>query len=217
MSLTPPSDLTRESLLQLLRDGPVTAPGLARELGISGTAVRKHIDQLRLEGLVEEVGVHRGRGRPAILYGLTGAGEAHFKRDRADLLEAMLAAIHAVPESARARRLLRDAGGRLARWMMAEEEARRGVPRGLDPVDRALHLLHELGGRDTVRRAEDGVEIFGFVCPLAEYVEPYPETCQFVAGFTEEVLGRSVTPGCIRGAEERKPDTPLCILRADAA
>ena len=218
MSTSSSFDFTREALLELLRAGPRAVPDLAEELEVSGTAIRKHLDQLRLDRLVEEVGVRRGRGRPAVLYGLTEKGEARFRRDRAEILEAVLAAVHAGGRPAASQRILRDAGRRLARRMMAEEKVTGEARRWDDPVDRALHFLHEIGGRDSLRHSEEGgVEILGFTCPLGEYVEPYPQTCHFVAGFTEEVLGRSVTPCCSRDAGERDPDTPVCILAADAA
>lgn len=211
-----PADVTREAVLRHLREGPAAAPDLAAHLDISGTAVRKHLDHLRLEGLVEEAGIRRGRGRPATLYGLTGRGEAHFQRDRGEILETVLAAVHAAAGPEDARRLLRDAGARLARRMMAEEGTRRAAVEWDDPVDRALHMLHELGGRDSVRRTEEGVEILGFVCPLGEYVRSYPETCHLVAGFTSEVLGRPVTPACSRDEPDRGRDDPMCVLAAGA-
>ena len=59
----------------LLSDGPATATGLAARLGLTSAAVRRHLDQLLLDGTIEArdlppygpVG-RRGRGRPAKVF-----------------------------------------------------------------------------------------------------------------------------------------------------
>ena len=53
----------------VLDNGPTTAAALAQALGLTQAAVRRHLDALLADGLVEEreqrVTATRGRGRPA--------------------------------------------------------------------------------------------------------------------------------------------------------
>ena len=66
----------------ILHHGPSTAAELAGRLGLTQAAVRRHLDALAAEGLVEprEKRVHgsRGRGRPAKAFALTDAGRGAF-------------------------------------------------------------------------------------------------------------------------------------------
>jgi predicted ArsR family transcriptional regulator len=81
---------TRNRVARLiLSGGPCTAADLARQLGLTPAAVRRHLDALLAEGLVEareqRVYGHRGRGRPAKVFALTGAGRAVFHHAYDDL------------------------------------------------------------------------------------------------------------------------------------
>ncbi|MFB9730529.1 helix-turn-helix transcriptional regulator [Ornithinimicrobium kibberense] len=62
--------------------GPVSASALAKELGLTAAAVRRHLDALEHDGvIVEHVpsgGAPRGRGRPARAYVLTAEGQDQF-------------------------------------------------------------------------------------------------------------------------------------------
>ncbi|AKT51980.1 helix-turn-helix transcriptional regulator [Arsenicicoccus sp. oral taxon 190] len=57
--------------------GPITAAALAGRLGLTATAVRRHLDALESSGLIVEhvaATTGRGRGRPARAYVLSAAG-----------------------------------------------------------------------------------------------------------------------------------------------
>lgn len=200
----PAPDSTGAQILRLLRAKPRSAPALAEALSISGTAARKQLDRLMEDGLVQESGIRRGRGRPATTYGLSEAGEATFRGNRGEVLRSVLAALDASPDEERMKALLRDAGARLARTMLTSERDEDDA--ALDPLDTALRLLRKLGGRESVRQTADSAEIIGFTCPLAEYARDFPGVCHFVAGFTEEIVGVPVEDRCPRTGE------PVCVL-----
>ncbi len=94
---------TRRNLLLLLRKNPgATVTELASKLGLTGMGVRRHLDALDSEGLVEVTDCARpGRGRPASGWRLSAAGLEQFPRRydaiALDLLEDM--ADHAGPEA----------------------------------------------------------------------------------------------------------------------
>lgn len=64
--------------------GPLTAAALAADLGLTATAVRRHLDNLQDAGLIEErdtAAGHRGRGRPARAYVISEAGHQALESD----------------------------------------------------------------------------------------------------------------------------------------
>ena len=66
---------TRQKVLAAVLDhGPVSASEVARQMGLTAAAIRRHLDALEEEGFVEVrqlAGVRPGRGRPARHYVLT--------------------------------------------------------------------------------------------------------------------------------------------------
>jgi len=70
---------TREATLTLLlRQGEISAAALAKELGISVQAMRRHLRTLEEEGLVEASPISAGPGRPSNQWRLTQQGHQHF-------------------------------------------------------------------------------------------------------------------------------------------
>jgi predicted ArsR family transcriptional regulator len=73
----------------ILENGPSTAADLAARLDLTPAAVRRHLDHLTDEGVVEarerRVYGHRGRGRPARVFALTEAGRDAFDQQYDDL------------------------------------------------------------------------------------------------------------------------------------
>jgi predicted ArsR family transcriptional regulator len=76
---------TRDRVLHAVSErAPITAAVLADELGLTATAVRRHLDNLTDAGLITEretVPAHRGRGRPARSYVLSEAGHQALESD----------------------------------------------------------------------------------------------------------------------------------------
>jgi predicted ArsR family transcriptional regulator len=65
-------------LEQVKREGPVTAEALATKLGVTGMAVRQHLERLEEGGLVEHETRPTGRGRPSKLWSATAKAESCF-------------------------------------------------------------------------------------------------------------------------------------------
>jgi predicted ArsR family transcriptional regulator len=86
---------TRDGVARLLLEqGPATAASLGARLGLSPAAVRRHLEALAADGLVEirhqrPLGP-RGRGRPAKLFTLTESGRESFPHAYDDLAAAAL-------------------------------------------------------------------------------------------------------------------------------
>lgn len=69
---------TRDRVLKAISEhGPIRTAALAEQLGLTPTAVRRHLDNLVDDGLIEvreRASGHRGRGRPARSYVISPAG-----------------------------------------------------------------------------------------------------------------------------------------------
>jgi len=81
---------TRAQIARLiLENGPVTAAGLSTRLNLTPAAVRRHLDNLLADGMIETRSARRpasrGRGRPAKLFAITDVGRSAFEHAYDDL------------------------------------------------------------------------------------------------------------------------------------
>src|ERR687889_1361450 len=84
---------TRRAVLDLLkRNGEQTVAQLGAALGVSGVAVRRHLEVLEHVGLVQQTTRPQGRGRPAYVYALTEMGHDLFPRNYHQLVGQLLEA-----------------------------------------------------------------------------------------------------------------------------
>lgn len=80
------TDAKRRIVERLKRVEHLTAPELAKEFGLTDTAVRQHLESLEASGLVERAtGPSSGRGRPPTLWSLTPLAADLFPDRHADL------------------------------------------------------------------------------------------------------------------------------------
>lgn len=88
---------TRERVLQLVvEEGPISAAQLGRELNLTAAAVRRHLDTMTEEGIVEVknvAGRRRGAGRPSRRYVISSAGQQVLGHDYLNLVHKALAVL----------------------------------------------------------------------------------------------------------------------------
>ncbi|MEO0836230.1 MAG: iron-sulfur cluster biosynthesis transcriptional regulator SufR [Cyanobacteria bacterium J06642_3] len=66
---------TKQNIMQsLLRQGQAAARQLAQDLNLSTQAIRRHLNELEADGLIEYQSVQQGMGRPQHLYQLSSEG-----------------------------------------------------------------------------------------------------------------------------------------------
>jgi predicted ArsR family transcriptional regulator len=69
---------TRDEVMRLLHDrGECTVSELAEEVGVSTGSIRRHLDLMVADGLLDARLVRQPRGRPVTRYSLSEAGEEH--------------------------------------------------------------------------------------------------------------------------------------------
>ncbi len=175
---------TRELVLDLVVEkGPVTASAIARILGLTTAAVRRHITTLESQGAIAEHEVvqtkPRGRGRPARHYVATDAAHAKLHDSYAEIASrAMTYLAQTVGEDA----LESFAASR------SREIERKYTPTvrhaGSDPKVRAQALADALtqdGYAASVREIGDGqfaVQLCQGHCPILSVAEKFPQLCE---------------------------------------
>lgn len=162
----------------ILENGPSTAADLADRLDLTPAAVRRHLDQLVEEGLLEardqRVTAGRGRGRPAKAFALTDAGRSTFTHSYDDL------AVDAL-------RYLAETGGddavmAFARRRLSDLEGRyRPLVEGVAAADRPAVLADALsrdGYAASVSSTSAGTQICQHHCPVAHVAGEFPQLCE---------------------------------------
>ena len=191
-------DRTRDRVARsLLEEGPSTAAVIAGRLELTPAAVRRHLDALAGDGLVEarvaRVVGHRGRGRPAKVFVLTDAGRDRFFQAYDDLAGAAL-------------RFLAQTGGdaavsEFARQRVADLERRYRPLVDAAPAERRTGVLAEALSRDgyaaTARIApglggQGSEQLCQHHCPVAHVAEQFPQLCEAETEVFARLLGTHV-------------------------
>ncbi len=176
----------------ILADGPSTAAALADRLDLTPAAVRRHLDNLVADGLVEarEPRTYgaRGRGRPAKAFSLTDSGRHRFHQAYDDLAAS---ALHYLADAAGP-----EAVAEFARRRTGElEERYTETLRGVDPADRVRALAVALsadGYAASVRTAPVGDQLCQHHCPVAHVAAEFPQLCEAETEVFSRLLGRHV-------------------------
>lgn len=182
-----------EVVMALKRTAGLTAKGLADELGLSLNAVRHHLKELELSGLVGyERRQHKGAGAPSFHYRLSAAGEALFPRRYEDTVTRLLD--HVVAREGR------EAAVEVLQERYREMATRlRSVLADATPEQRLRAVTDALaqdGYMPELRRGADGAGLPMLVehnCPMQQVATRFPELCEAEARFLAEVLEAEVT------------------------
>ncbi|KKZ73349.1 helix-turn-helix transcriptional regulator [Streptomyces showdoensis] len=177
----------------ILDHGPSTVADLAERLGLTQAAVRRHLDSLVADSVVEarEKRVYgtRTRGRPAKVFALTDCGRDAFDQSYDSL------AVEAL------RWIERNAGGEAAVAAFARDrieaqaESYREAVESADPRDRTEALAKALtadGYAATARHAPVGEQLCQHHCPVAHVAEQYPQLCEAETEIFSRLLGTHV-------------------------
>jgi predicted ArsR family transcriptional regulator len=195
---------TRGRIVALLRRSARTVNELADELELTDNAVRSHLSGLERDGLVEQEGVRRGMGKPAVVYRLTAEAEALFPKAYSFVLGEVLSALkdRIGPDELAA--LLAEVGHRAGSAGPGPE----GDPR--TRLAFALAVLAESGGdAEVLELAEGKVLVRGFSCPLGAVVTQHPSACKLTEALLSELVGLPVHEECDRG------ERPRCAFRVE--
>ncbi len=176
----------------ILTNGPSSAAVLAERLELTPAAVRRHLDHLLDEGLVEsrEERVYgpRGRGRPAKVFVLTDSGRHAFHQAYDDL-------------AATAMRFIAEAGGddavaEFARRRVSEVEERYRELLAQAPESKKTEVLAQAltadGYAASTAEAGHGAQLCQHHCPVAHVAEQFPQLCEAETEVFSRLLGKHV-------------------------
>lgn len=194
MKIVEAPDRTRQRVARsILLDGPSTAAVLAERLDLTPAAVRRHLDQLLEEGMVEarepRHQTHRGRGRPAKVFALTERGREGFDQHYDDLA---VSALRFLRETAG------DAGVReFAHRRAAFIKERFAVVAAADPSKSPAQVLAQVftdeGYAASVRELPVvGEQLCQQHCPVSHVAHEFPQLCEAETEAIGAVLGTHV-------------------------
>ena len=198
--MTPDGDApTRDRVARtILENGPSTAADLAGRLDLTPAAVRRHLDHLVVEGVVEsrdqKVYGTRGRGRPAKVFALTEAGRDSFDQQYDDLaVQAMRFLAETQGEDAVvefARRRVAFVGRDYAAVMAADPD--------LTPAEALAKVFTQNGYAASVRDLAPvngisvGEQLCQQHCPVSHVAHEFPQLCEAETEAIASVLGTHV-------------------------
>ena len=193
---------TRDRVLAaVLERGPVSAAELGSGLGFTPAAVRRHLDALSRDGLIEVKrggSTSAGAGRPARRYVLSQRGQSRLGNDYLDIARAALAQLGSVAGP--------DAVAEFARIRFAgmEERYRPLIEAaGPDLEDRAQALASALSsdgfvgsarvvGGSSPRGTMLSVQLCQGHCPVQQLAADFPTFCDQETAVFSRLLGVDV-------------------------
>ncbi len=187
---------TRARIARLiLEQGPATAAALSTRLGLTPAAVRRHLDNLQADDMIEAREARcygsRGRGRPARLFAITDAGRSAFEHAYDDLASSAL-------------RFLAEKAGpgavaEFARRKISDLESRYRPVVDAAPAGERVQALAEALSADgyaasaSVSPAADGGEqLCQHHCPVAHVAAEFPQLCEAETEAFGRLLGTAV-------------------------
>ena len=179
---------TRDAIARsILENGPSTASTLSKRLALTPAGIRRHLDLLVADGILEardpRVGSTRGRGRPSKVFLMTDEGRSQFEHTYDDLAVAALKFMAA------------HSGDHLvtafaeSRAEDIERKATTYLAKRIKKVDALATFLTEQGYAASVEKRGTGEEICQHHCPIAHVAAQYPQLCEAETQAFSRLLG----------------------------
>jgi DeoR family suf operon transcriptional repressor len=180
--------LRGQILVAVKKSQPITTKQLSSAFGVSANAIRRHLKELELDGLVSYGREQRGLGAPTFAYRLTERGEALFPNRYQDALTELLA--HVEERAGRG-----EVSAIFAERFRAQAEQLKTELADL-PVEARLQRLVRLlsdEGYMAEWKAENGfITLAEHNCAIRAVAQRYPEICAAEARFLTDVLSAGV-------------------------
>lgn len=193
---------TRNRVARLiLEHGPISASALGQRLGLTPAGVRRHLDALLGDGMIEvrraRPHARRGRGRPAKLFAITDAGRSAFVHAYDDLAASALrflgevAGEHAIAQFAH--RQIADLERRYRPEVQAAPPGQRvralAAALSADGYAASASAAPGAGRRD---RGLGGEQLCQHHCPVAQVAAEFPQLCEAETEAFGRLLGTPV-------------------------
>ncbi len=185
---------TKQNILRyLLRQGQATAQQLAQDLNISTQAIRRHLNELDADGLIEYQSVRQGMGRPQHLYQLSTQGSDRLKPQKySEFAVSFLDTLAETVGEEQVSRVLEK------QWQRKAAEYRDFLGKGTlkQRIAKLVELRKEEGYmaelHEVSTKKEQEFVLLEHNCAISEVAESYPSICGHELEMFAEVL-----PDCI--------------------
>ena len=181
----------------ILENGPSTAADLARLIDLTPAAVRRHLDHLADEGVVEsrdqKVYGTRGRGRPAKVFALTESGRDSFDQQYDDLA---VQAMRFLAETQGEEGVVEFARRRVA-FVERDYAAVMAIDPDLTPAEALARVFTQQGYAASVRElplasGQSMPQLCQQHCPVSHVAHEFPQLCEAETEAIAAVLGTHV-------------------------
>ena len=174
----------------ILENGPSTAAALGERLGLTPAGIRRHLDLLVSDGILEarepRISSTRGRGRPSKVFVMTDSGREKFEHSYDDLAVAALKFM-----SAQSGEHLVTAFAQ-SRADDIERKATTVIAKSSQKLDALATFLTEQGYAASVGPRGAGVELCQHHCPIAHVASEFPQLCEAETEAFSKLLGTHV-------------------------
>ena len=181
---------TRMEILELLRRrGRSSAETIANDLGVTPNAIRQHLTNLEREGLVASQPERSGRGRPALLFGLTERADAVFPKRYGQLATMVLQEVQDMsgPEA------LDEIFARLAERHAGAIEKDIAGMHFEAKLDRVVSWIGRAGTLVEQTDTPEGVRVTIHNCPFRNTALKFPQVCTITPQLITRLTGAAVS------------------------
>lgn len=202
--------VSRDNVLTIIRqNNGVNVDELAKQMQLAPATVRRHLDILERDGLVDHSEVRKPTGRPQYSFHLTEKGHDSVPKDYSRLLNELVSEIKNIPAaeitSQSGDEVLRSSLSRIGERRAAEYIQRRR------PVE-AVTAAFEDGGYDTiVETNNDGLKIRVTNCPYRRASIEDDIICTVDRSMVNSLLGSEV-----EHSVEMSPEANECVYMLGA-
>jgi predicted ArsR family transcriptional regulator len=180
------------TLMEMLkRAGETDVASLAKQLGISGVAVRQHLAALERDAKVAQRSVRRPVGRPAKLYRLTEAADQAFPQASAKVALDLLARLEKTKGPEAVEKLLQTRLRDLLGRYQEQLEGARSWARKLEILAEIRQSEGYLCDSESApsSEAKGGLRLVEHHCPLSDLARQHPAVCKYELELFRRVLG----------------------------
>ena len=184
-----PDTSTRKTIVKMLKtSGPLGVSEIAKRLGITEMAVRRHLNTLERDGYVDSALVRQSMGRPMHVYRLTEAADDLFPKKYHSLALDLLGELEDDASGRmiellferRKEKLLRNYGAKMEGHSFPEKVAK------LAEIQNANGYMVEMESRDEHFLLKE------YNCPISQVASRYEEACESEKKLFEQLLDANV-------------------------
>ncbi len=178
---------TRSEIIHMLkRNRKLTVTEMASRLGITEMAVRRHLNTLERDRLVETTLVRQAMGRPLNVYQLSEAADEQFPRNYSGLTVEFMRDIQEIAGEKAVHELFVRRENRLNDKYKKRMENKSFEQKVAELAD----IQNEAGYMVEWEKTEDGqYELKEFNCPIAKVANEYQNACSCELSLFQRMLG----------------------------